>query len=86
MAVYSVNTTVAQDTALDYLLVKENARRAAASLPSITKAQFVDLIFDLTCLDRVNQARAIKQQDRISAYLSASAATAASADSILGVS
>lgn len=86
MAVYTVNTTVAQDTAVDYLLIKENVLRVAAGQSTLTKPQFVDLVFDQKCLDLVRQAQNTKMNDRVTRYQAVSPATAASADAILGVS
>lgn len=42
MAAYTYNTTAAEETALDYLLARENERRARAGQGVITKAQLFD--------------------------------------------
>lgn len=45
MALYSINTTAQQETFLDAFLVLFNQRRVAQGLPTLTKAQLVDLFF-----------------------------------------
>lgn len=62
MAVYSVNTTVGQETILDAFLVILNARRAAQSPPlgALNKTQVVQASVD----DKIQDFRAQVNADR----------------------
>jgi hypothetical protein len=86
MAVYTVNTTVPQDTALDYLLIKENGLRAARNLDPLTKPQFVDVIFEQKFLELTRQAANARMSDRVQAYQAAAPEAVVAADTALGVS
>lgn len=85
MAAYTINTSNAQEIAIDYLFARENLARQRQGQNQITRNQFVNGMFDKLFNDAVNQAKSVRMSERYNALQQANQATLDQIDSTLGI-
>lgn len=85
MATYSVTTTAKQDQGLAAYRAEINAQRAAAGQAALTLAQTADTVFGRVLAARADRDDEDKRQRLRDAYATASGATQAQVDALLGV-